>query len=84
LSPVGLSSVTKLAPRRLVGQMMGTWFLATSLGNLIAGLTAGKFSADGVAQMSGGYVHIVLMMAGTGLLLLLFTKPIRKLMAGVE
>ena len=84
LSPVGLSSVTKLAPRRLVGQMMGTWFLATSLGNLIAGLTAGKFSADGVAQMSGRYVHIVLMMAGTGLLLLVFTKPIRKLMAGVE
>ncbi len=37
LSPVGLSSVTKLAPPRLVGQMMGLWFLATSLGLLIAG-----------------------------------------------
>ena len=37
VSPVGLSSVTKLAPPRLVGQMMGAWFLATSLGNLIAG-----------------------------------------------
>jgi hypothetical protein len=36
LSPVGLSSVTKLAPRKLVGQMMGVWFLATSLGNLLA------------------------------------------------
>jgi POT family proton-dependent oligopeptide transporter len=84
LSPVGLSSVTKLAPRRLVGQMMGTWFLATSLGNLIAGLTAGKFSADAVAQMPGRYLQIVLMTAGTGVLLLVFTKPIRKLMAGVE
>jgi POT family proton-dependent oligopeptide transporter len=84
LSPVGLSSVTKLAPRRLVGQMMGTWFLATSLGNLIAGLTAGKFSAEGVSQMAGRYMQIVLMMAATGMVLLLFTKPIRKLMAGVE
>ena len=42
LSPVGLSAVTKLAPPRLVGQMMGVWFLATSLGNLIAGLLAGN------------------------------------------
>jgi POT family proton-dependent oligopeptide transporter len=84
LSPVGLSSVTKLAPRRLVGQMMGTWFLATSLGNLIAGLTAGRFSAEGVTQMPGRYLQIVLTAAGTGLLLLVFTKPIRKLMTGVE
>jgi POT family proton-dependent oligopeptide transporter len=38
LSPVGLSSVTKLAPPRFVGQMMGLWFLATSLGLLLAGL----------------------------------------------
>jgi hypothetical protein len=37
LSPVGLSSVTKLAPRRFAGQMMGVWFLATALGNLLAG-----------------------------------------------
>lgn len=44
LSPVGLSTITKLAPRRITGQMMGIWFLATSLGNLIAGQIAGKFS----------------------------------------
>jgi len=41
LSPVGLSSITKLAPQRLVSQMMGTWFLGAALGNLIAGLVAG-------------------------------------------
>jgi len=51
VSPVGLSSVTKLAPRRLVGQMMGAWFLATSLGNLIAGRIAGEFKADNLAEM---------------------------------
>ncbi|MDJ0839618.1 MAG: peptide MFS transporter [Acidobacteriota bacterium] len=44
LSPVGLSTMTKLAPKRIVGQTMGIWFLATSLGNLIAGLVAGRFN----------------------------------------
>lgn len=43
LSPVGLSTITKLAPQRITGQMMGIWFLATSLGNVIAGQVAGRF-----------------------------------------
>jgi POT family proton-dependent oligopeptide transporter len=80
LSPVGLSSVTKLAPPRLVGQMMGLWFLATSLGNLIAGLIAGEFNAEAVQEMPGRYLQIVLTTVGTGVLLLLFVKPIRRLM----
>jgi len=84
LSPVGLSSVTKLAPRRFVGQMMGMWFLATSLGNLIAGLLAGQFKADAVDQMPALYLQIVLTTVGTGLLLLLFAKPIKSLTAGAE
>jgi len=84
LSPVGLSSVTKLAPARLVGQMMGTWFLATSLGNLIAGLLAGEFHAEAVNEMSGKYLQIVMTTVGTAVLLALFTKPIKKLMHGVE
>jgi POT family proton-dependent oligopeptide transporter len=84
LSPVGLSSVTKLAPRPLVGQMMGTWFLATSLGNLVAGQIAGTFSADNLSQMPGRYLSIVMTTAGTGLLLLLFARPVKKLMGGIE
>ena len=84
LSPVGLSSVTKLAPRRLVGQMMGLWFLATSLGNLIAGLLAGEFNAQAVQAMSGRYLQIVLTSAGTGLLLLILAKPIKSLTAGIK
>ena len=43
LSPIGMSTFTKLSPKRYVGQMMGIWFVATSLGNLIAGLVAGRF-----------------------------------------
>jgi POT family proton-dependent oligopeptide transporter len=84
LSPVGLSSVTKLAPRRLVGQMMGTWFLAASLGNLIAGLIAGGFSADAVEQMPARYFQIVIPPAAAGVLLILLAKPVKRWMAGIR
>ncbi|PYM12041.1 MAG: hypothetical protein DME18_12420 [Verrucomicrobia bacterium] len=84
LSPVGLSSVTKLAPRRLVGQMMGTWFLAASLGNLIAGLVAGRFKADAVEQMSGRYLQLFIMPTIAGALLVLLARPIRRWMIGIK
>ena len=84
LSPVGLSSVTKLAPKRFVGQMMGIWFLAASLGNLIAGLLAGEFKADAVDQMPGLYLQVVMSTVGAGLLLLVFARPIHKLTHGVK
>ena len=50
ISPVGLSSMTKLAPRRFVGQMMGVWFLSLSLGNLIAGLVGGNVDPENLAN----------------------------------
>jgi POT family proton-dependent oligopeptide transporter len=84
LSPVGLSSVTKLAPARLVGQMMGVWFLASALGNLVAGLIAGEISADALDQMPGLFLQIVFTTVGTGLVLMLFSKPIKNLMKGVK
>jgi POT family proton-dependent oligopeptide transporter len=84
LSPVGLSSVTKLAPKRFVGQMMGIWFLATSLGNLIAGRIAGSFSANTLSKMPGRYLLIVLTTLGTGLVLLAFYKPIQRLASGIK
>jgi POT family proton-dependent oligopeptide transporter len=84
LSPVGLSSVTKLAPQRLVGQMMGIWFLATSLGNLCAGLIAGAFSEESIPQMPGRFMLIVLVTCGAGAMLMLLARPIKKLMHGVQ
>jgi POT family proton-dependent oligopeptide transporter len=84
VSPVGLSATTKLAPKRFVGQMMGIWFLAMSLGNLIAGQIAGDFDPSDLQAFPGQYVQIVLTTGGTGLILLLFTKPIRKLMGGID
>ncbi len=84
LSPVGLSSVTKLAPPRLVGQMMGIWFLGASLGNLIAGLLAGEVSGGNASAMPARFLQIVMTAGGAGLLLLLFTKPLSKLIGGAK
>ena len=78
LSPVGLSSVTKLAPRRLVGQLMGAWFLATSLGNLIAGLLAGEFKADRILAWPGMYLRLLLIPVLAGVLLLALARPIQR------
>jgi POT family proton-dependent oligopeptide transporter len=81
LSPVGLSTVTKLAPHRKVGQMMGIWFMSIALGNLIAGLVAGQFEKLPLPQLFGAVFAIT---AGAGLILALLARPIRKLMSGVH
>ncbi|MFP5288971.1 MAG: peptide MFS transporter, partial [Thermoanaerobaculia bacterium] len=81
LSPVGLSTVTKLAPHRKVGQMMGVWFMSISLGNLIAGLVAGQFEKLPLPQLFGAVLATT---AGAGLILALLARPIRKLMSGVH
>jgi POT family proton-dependent oligopeptide transporter len=84
LSPVGLSYFTKLAPKRFVGQMMGMWFLAMSLGNLVASLIAGEFDADNLAAMPGQYLHIVYFSVGLGAVLLVISRPVKRLMGGVQ
>jgi POT family proton-dependent oligopeptide transporter len=84
LSPVGLSYTSKLAPKRLVGQCMGLFFLSLSLGNLTAGLIAGQFDSNNVAAMPGQYMHIVYFSLGLGALLLMLSRPVKRLMGGVE
>lgn len=84
LSPVGLSSVTKLAPARLVGQMMGLWFLATSLGNLLAGLLAGSVGGDQAAQMPARFLQVVLMTGLAGVVLALFARKVQRWMGAVR
>jgi POT family proton-dependent oligopeptide transporter len=82
LSPVGLSSITKLAPRRLVGQMMGVWFTATSLGNLLAGLLAGTMET--AEQMRKGFWGITVLPVVVGVVLLLLARPFQRWMSRVE
>jgi POT family proton-dependent oligopeptide transporter len=84
LSPVGLSSVTKLVPQRFVGQSLGIWFLAASLGNLIAGRIAGEFDAENVAAMPGQYLDIFWFGAIAALILLLASPLVRRWMGGVQ
>jgi POT family proton-dependent oligopeptide transporter len=81
LSPVGLSSVTKLAPKRLVSQMMGTWFMGSALGNLVAGLVAGQFQNIPLPTLFG---RVALWAAAGGFLMLLFTGGIKKLIGSVR
>lgn len=84
ISPVGLSSFTKLAPRRYVSQLMGIWFVAASLGNLISGLFAGNFDEENVAQMPSLFNQVFLISGSLALVLLVFYKPIKKWMGGIE
>lgn len=87
LSPVGLSLVTKLAPKSYGGQMMGIWFLSVALGNLIAGLIAGEASGgtdEALAQMPDQYMLIVYTVIGSAVLLFLLKPVIRKMMGDVH
>ena len=84
LSPVGLSAVTKLAPERLASRMMGIWFLATSLGYLLAGLIAGQMMGDATNQMPVRFLVLGGVIGAAALLLLLLAKPIQRLIPGVK
>ena len=81
VSPVGLSSMTKLSPRRYVGQMMGVWFLATALGNLIAGLVGGNVNPEDLAQTPKLFMLTTTSLVVAGVVLAVMIVPIRKMMA---
>jgi proton-dependent oligopeptide transporter, POT family len=81
LSPVGLSSMTKLAPRNRVGQMMGIWFVASALGNLFAGLIAGRLE-DLAPNVLFGNVAVIV--GGAGLIALLASPFVRKFTGGIK
>jgi POT family proton-dependent oligopeptide transporter len=80
LSPVGLSSMTKLSPRRYVGQVMGIWFLSAALGNLIAGLVGGRVNPEKLDQMPQLLNVTTASLIISGLAVALLAIPIRRLM----
>jgi proton-dependent oligopeptide transporter, POT family len=82
LSPVGLSSMTKLSPRKYVGQMMGIWFLAAAVGNLIGGLVGGHVDPEKLEQMPTLFTTTTLSLAVAAVVLALLAIPIRRMMAG--
>ena len=96
LSPVGLSSVTKLSPQRIVGFMMGMWFFASAAGNYVAGLIA-RATASESSEVSNDifnlaqkqsfmdvYTDVGLIAIACGIFLALLTPILKKLMHGTS
>jgi POT family proton-dependent oligopeptide transporter len=81
LSPVSLSMVTKLAPQRIVGSMMGIWFLSYALGNFIAGQVGGLFETLPLVKLFGA---VFVATAGSGVILAIFVRPLTKMMGGIK
>ncbi len=81
LSPVGLSSMTKLAPAGRGGQMMGVWFIAAALGNLFAGLVAGSLETLSSQQL---FWMVAMFIGGAGVVALVLSPAVRKLMGPVD
>ncbi|PYP31291.1 MAG: MFS transporter, partial [Gemmatimonadetes bacterium] len=81
LSPVGNSAVTKLAPPRIVGMMMGVWFLSIAAGNKLAGWVAGLSASVPLTTLFGALAGVTL---GAAVVLFLLLKPVRRLMGGVH
>ncbi|KQW48453.1 MFS transporter [Nocardioides sp. Root1257] len=81
ISPPGLSLSTKLAPAKYHTQMVALYFLSIALGTAMSGRLAAYYDPD---DETGYFLIIGLVAIAVGVLLLLFVKPIRKLMAGVH
>jgi POT family proton-dependent oligopeptide transporter len=79
LSPMGLSLVSKVAPERMRGVMMGGWFAATAIGNYLVG-TIGRYWD--VWTHSKFFFVVAVMCAAVGLLLLILLKPLKRAMPG--
>lgn len=84
ISPVGLSSMTKLSPRRYVGQMMGIWFLASSLGNLIGGLVGGHVDPEKLDQMPVLFTTTTAFLVIAAIVLGILVIPISRMMRNVS
>ncbi len=84
ISPVGLSSMTKLSPRKFVGQMMGIWFLASAVGNLIGGLVGGSVDPENLQQMPQLFTLTTASLLISTVILGALIVPVRRMMAGVR
>ena len=77
LSPVGLSAMTRLAPARIGGLMMGVWFLATSVGNFIGGRVAGFYESFALPTL---FTAVAGFAIGAGVILFVLVPSMRKLL----
>jgi POT family proton-dependent oligopeptide transporter len=76
LSPVGLSAMSRLAPVRIGGLVMGVWFLGTSVGNYVGGRVAGFYESMSLPSLFGAIAAFAII---AGVLFLLFARPLNRL-----
>jgi POT family proton-dependent oligopeptide transporter len=81
LSPVGLSAMSKLAPARVGGMMMGLFFVSISIGDYLAGTAASLYESMPLPELFGVVAAISF---GAAVVLLVLVKPTVKLMSGVK
>ena len=81
ISPVGLSSMSKLAPARMAGMVMGTWFLATGIGNYLAGRAAGFSASRGFGFL---FYTLILISLGISAALFAVAPMIRRMASGAS
>jgi proton-dependent oligopeptide transporter, POT family len=84
LSPVGLSYFSKLAPARFVGQIMGVWFLSLALGSNLAGQLSGTFDPNHLESLPRLFLEIFWYGMIAGVVMLLLTPLVKRMMAGVH
>ena len=84
LSPVGLSSMTKLAPKGMQGQMMGLFFASVAMGNLVAAFFGGHVSADKIEGLPTLFTTMTVFLVVTAVILLLLAKPISTMLKNSE
>lgn len=92
LSPIGLSIMTKLSTRNLQGVMMGMWFLASAYGQYVAGIIGagmaqakkGESNYESLITYTNGYKQLGLYAVICGVLLLLISPVVKKLMGNVK
>jgi proton-dependent oligopeptide transporter, POT family len=92
LSPIGLSIMTKLAPQRLQGVMMGMWFLASAYGQYVAGILGAGMTVPGenatamekLISYTDGYKQLAIYALITGIVLIAISPIVKKLMQDVK
>jgi len=82
LSPVGLSLMTKLAPRRIGSFVMGIWFTAAALGNGLGGWVAGFYNTEGGGSLQTLFGGVALYCLLAALILALLVRPLKRLIRG--
>jgi POT family proton-dependent oligopeptide transporter len=79
ISPIGLSAITKLSPKRRVGQMMGIWFVGAALGNLFAGLVSGQLESMLPTAL---FRTVAMTIGGVGVFAIVVSPQVKKLLGG--